>query len=92
MKKYIKVDWPESHEWIFGEFDDEVEFGNEEGVVFVPEKLYNRVKNEHMETFSDRGEEFPVDVCPYCGVGLEYYDKGRVVCPECHEVFNIKEL
>lgn len=41
MKKYIRVEWPESHEWIFGEFEDDVEFGNEEGVVFVPEELYN---------------------------------------------------
>ena len=38
-----------------------------------------------METFFDRGEEYPVDVCPYCGCGLEFHSKGKVVCPECHD-------
>lgn len=45
MEKYIRVEWPESQEWIFGEFEDDVELGNEEGVVFVPEELYNQVND-----------------------------------------------
>lgn len=28
------------------EYEDDVEYGSESGVVFVPEELYNRVKGE----------------------------------------------
>lgn len=45
MEKYIRVDWPESQEWM-----DDPECWEIEGycgpTVFVPEELYNRVKGE----------------------------------------------
>ena len=46
MDKYVRVDWPWSQEWMFEEYEDEVEYGSESGVVFVPEELYNQVKGE----------------------------------------------
>lgn len=46
MERYIRVDWPESQEWMDQKYYDEgVEFSQSCGVtVFVPEELYNRVK------------------------------------------------
>lgn len=41
--KYIRVDWPESQEWY--EYP-EVVMANASLDVFVPEELYNRVKNK----------------------------------------------
>ena len=46
MEKYVRVDWPESQEWMDQKYYGEgVEFSQSCGVtVFVPEELYNRVK------------------------------------------------
>lgn len=46
MDKYVRVDWPESQEWMGEEYCDDVEYGELTGMVFVPEELYNRVKGE----------------------------------------------
>ena len=43
MGLYVRVDWPESQEWMGGEYDDEIEYGQDAGIVFVPEELYNEV-------------------------------------------------
>lgn len=45
MEKYVRVDWPESQEWMDEEYHDDVEYGLN-GVVFVPEELYDQVKGE----------------------------------------------
>lgn len=44
MGKYVRVDWPESQEWMDEQYEDEVEYGADDMVVFVPEELYNEVK------------------------------------------------
>lgn len=46
MGLYVRVDWPESQEWMSEEYADEVEYGMDDCVVFVPEELYNKVKGE----------------------------------------------
>ena len=39
-----------------------------------------------IEMFEDRGEEFAVDVCPYCGNGLRATDQEDIkYCKECNE-------
>lgn len=43
MEKYVRVDWPESQEWVNYEG---VELGAEGMHVFVPEELYNQVNNK----------------------------------------------
>lgn len=46
MKKYVRVDWPESQEWMWS--DDVIVATSEDNVIytFVPEELYNRVNGE----------------------------------------------
>lgn len=45
MDKYVRVDWPESQEWM--ERDCVDVFSTLDGpVVFVPEELYNQVKGK----------------------------------------------
>lgn len=46
MDKYVRVDWPESQEWMDEAYEDEIEYGADDCVVFVPEELYNRVNNK----------------------------------------------
>ena len=46
MEKYVRVDWPESQEWMSEEYADEVEYGADECVVFVPVELYDQVNGE----------------------------------------------
>ena len=41
MEKYVRVDWPLSQKWMSEAYEDEVEYGEDDYVVFVPEKLYN---------------------------------------------------
>lgn len=43
MEKYVRVDWPESQEWMWS--DDVIVATSEDNVIytFVPEELYNRV-------------------------------------------------
>lgn len=43
MGLYVRVDWPESQEWMD---EDEIEYGADDCVVFVPEELYEHVKNK----------------------------------------------
>ena len=44
MDKYVRVDWPESQEWLDDKYEDVVWYF--ENTAFVPEELYNRVKGE----------------------------------------------
>ena len=52
MDKYVRVDWPESQEWMDEElFEDWVEdgdivFGQDSGQLLIWEELYNEVKGE----------------------------------------------
>lgn len=52
MDRYIKVDWPESQEWIeMAHYDTEYGIYECENLtVFVPEKLYNRVNRVKQRT------------------------------------------
>lgn len=56
MEKYIRVDWPESQDWMSEEYEDEVEYGEEIGVVFVPEELYNQVTAVEEPTIPDESD------------------------------------
>lgn len=51
MEKYIRVDWPESQEFIG---NDECQMGADDGVMFVPEELYNNQKQESLEKLFDK--------------------------------------
>ena len=48
MDKYIRVDWPESQEWMDEKYDGQVIRASDENTiyVFVPEELYNQVNRE----------------------------------------------
>lgn len=56
MEKYVRVSWPESQEWMSEEYEDEVEYGSESGVVLVPEELYNRVTAVEEPTIPDESD------------------------------------
>ena len=46
MDKYVRVDWPESQEWMWS--DDVIVSTSEDNAIyaFVQEELYNQVKGE----------------------------------------------
>lgn len=46
MEKYVRVDWPESQEWMADKYEGDVIYAWIDKSVFVPEELYNRVKGE----------------------------------------------
>jgi len=48
---YVRVEWPWSQEWMSEEYEDDVEYGSESGVVFVPEELYNQVNGEFFHKY-----------------------------------------
>lgn len=43
MDKYVRVCWPESQKWMVDEYENDIEHGADDCVVFVPEDLYNEV-------------------------------------------------
>ena len=44
MEKYVRVDWPESQEWLDDKYEDVVWYF--ENTAFVPEELYNQVNSK----------------------------------------------
>lgn len=48
MEKYIRVEWPESQEWMDDKYDGQVIHASDEHNIytFVPEELYNRVNSK----------------------------------------------
>lgn len=50
MDKYVRVDWPESQEWMWS--DDVIVATSEDNVIhtFVPEELYNREREKRNES------------------------------------------
>lgn len=58
MEKYVRLDWPESQEWMDQKYYDEgVEFSQSCGTtVFVPEELYNRVTAVEEPTIPDESD------------------------------------
>ena len=55
MEKYVKVDWPESQEWMeLAHYDSEYGIYECPGLVcFVPEELYNQVTAVEEPTIPD---------------------------------------
>ena len=53
MDKYVRVDWPESQEWMC--LDDVIVATSEDNVIytFVPEELYNRLTEVEEPTIPD---------------------------------------
>lgn len=56
MDKYVRVEWPESQEWMADEYDDDVIFAWIDKSVFVPEELYNRVTAVEEPTIPDESD------------------------------------
>ena len=63
MENYVRVDWPESQEWMDQKYYDEgVEFSQSCGTtVFVPEDLYNRVNKSNMRPIYEIAQEIRKD-------------------------------
>lgn len=54
MDKYVRVDWPESQEWLDDKYEDVVWYFN--NTAFVPEELYNRVTAVEEPTIPDESD------------------------------------
>lgn len=55
MEKYVRVDWPESQEWVDVE-GTIVAWDEDYTYVFVPEELYNRVTEREEPTVPDEND------------------------------------
>lgn len=72
MDKYVRVDWPESQEWMDPEFDDKGVFRmyNDYLTVFVPEELYKKVHSRRLPPDAHRCKN-----CEHCVKGK--HSKGQ---------------
>lgn len=70
MDKYIRVDWPESQEWMWS--DDVIVATSEDNVIytFVPEELYKKVHSRRLPPDAPRCKN-----CEHCVKGK--HSKGQ---------------